>query len=117
MSGGTSNCGLVVSLERWKRRNQRRWATRRVPLAEFLREHFDYVVTVCDRASEACPVFPGAPERIHWSFNDPAAIVGSDTAKQRAFDAVATELVARIRLWLSLPAVSGRLQANPTRSG
>jgi protein-tyrosine-phosphatase len=79
------------------------------PLAKFLKQHFDYVVTVCDRAAETCPVFPGGPERIHWSFDDPAAVAGSDAMKQRAFDVVAEELVTRIRLWLSLPAVSRRL--------
>jgi arsenate reductase len=79
------------------------------PLAKFVGAHFDYVITVCDRAAETCPVLPGEPERIHWSFNDPAAVMGSDTARQRAFDAVATELVTRIRLWLSLPTVSGRV--------
>jgi protein-tyrosine-phosphatase len=79
------------------------------PLANFLGQRFDYVITVCDRAAESCPVFPGAPERIHWSCDDPAAVVGSDTIKQRAFDVVAGELVRRIRLWLSLPAVSRRL--------
>ena len=86
------------------------------PLANFLGQRFDYVITVCDRAAESCPVFPGGPERIHWSFDDPAAVVGSDTIKQRAFDVVAGELVRRIRLWLSLPAVRRRLNVHQPHS-
>lgn len=40
---------------------------------EFAGEQFDYVITVCDSAKESCPIFPGAGNRIHQSFQDPAA--------------------------------------------
>jgi protein-tyrosine-phosphatase len=40
-------------------------------LNRFVGEDFDFVITVCDRAAEHCPTFPGDPERIHWSFEDP----------------------------------------------
>jgi len=74
----------------------------------FLGERFDYVITVCDRAAEVCPVFPGDPQRIHWSFEDPAAIDG-ESAQRRAFAAAAHGIAARLRLWLSVPAVRRRL--------
>jgi arsenate reductase len=40
---------------------------------EFLGQSFDYVITVCDRAKESCPIFPGTHILLHWSFDDPAA--------------------------------------------
>lgn len=40
---------------------------------EFAGQQFDYVITVCDNAKEACPFFPGGGQRIHHSFEDPAA--------------------------------------------
>ena len=38
---------------------------------EFAGREFDVVMTVCDKAAASCPVFPGAGQRIHWSFDDP----------------------------------------------
>jgi protein-tyrosine-phosphatase len=74
-------------------------------LDPFLGQSFDYIITVCDRAAEICPTFPGDPQRIHWSFPDPAAVQGSEEERQRAFDNVARELLNRIRLWMALPAI------------
>jgi hypothetical protein len=54
------------------------------------------MITVCDRAAESCPVLPGDPERIHWSFEDPAAVTGTDADRQRAFDNTATQLLSSI---------------------
>jgi len=45
-------------------------------LDAFAGQSFDYVITVCDRANESCPIFPGAVERIHWSFDDPTGLDG-----------------------------------------
>jgi arsenate reductase len=78
------------------------------PLDQFLGRQFDYVITVCDRAAESCPVFPGDPERIHWGFEDPAAVREED-ARRRAFRDVATGLAGRIRIWTSLPEVRRRM--------
>jgi protein-tyrosine-phosphatase len=62
----------------------------------FLKEPFDYVITVCDHAAEACPVFPGHARRLHWSFEDPAA-VENENERRRAFANVAEGLAARIK--------------------
>src|ERR1039457_3858014 len=55
------------------------------PVDEFLGQSFDYVVTVCDNARDNCPVFPAGAQRIHWSFEDPAAAQGSETERLAAF--------------------------------
>ena len=52
---------------------------------EFAGQTFDYVVTVCDNARDACPVFPAGTERIHWSFEDPAAVAGTEEVRLAAF--------------------------------
>jgi arsenate reductase len=65
-------------------------------LSEFEGQAFDYVITVCDAAAEECPVFPGAPERIHWSFVDPAAVEGTDDEKLAAFRRTLREMQARL---------------------
>jgi arsenate reductase len=64
---------------------------------EFLAQPFDYVVTVCDRARESCPVFPGATNTLHWSLDDPAEVEGSDADKLDAFRATRDEIVARLQ--------------------
>jgi arsenate reductase len=65
-------------------------------VSEFEGQTFDYVITVCDAAAEECPVFPGAPERIHWSFVDPAAVEGTDQEKLAAFRRTVREMQARL---------------------
>ena len=67
---------------------------------EFDGESFDYVITVCDNAREACPVFPAGTERIHWGFDDPAAVEGGDDERLAAFRRVREEIAARLRAWL-----------------
>jgi arsenate reductase len=69
---------------------------------EYAGETFDYVITVCDSAAEECPVFPGAPERIHWSFVDPAAAEGTDEEKLAAFDRTVREMQMRLRTFVEL---------------
>jgi protein-tyrosine-phosphatase len=59
------------------------------------RERFDYVISLCDKAREACPEFPGRPGLVHWSLPDPAAGEGG-LAGYPAFERTAAELEARI---------------------
>jgi arsenate reductase len=67
---------------------------------KFLGQNFDYVVTVCDSAKDACPVFPGKTERLHWSFEDPAAVRDSDDDRLAAFRKIRDEIRARIGSFL-----------------
>ena len=64
---------------------------------------FDFVITVCDNAKEACPVLPGHPVHAHWGMEDPAEVEGSDAEKKRAFVAARSLLSRRIDLMLALP--------------
>jgi len=64
---------------------------------EFTGQHFDYVVTVCDNARDACPVFPGAVNRIHWSFEDPAAAQGSEEERVAEFRRIRNQIHECVR--------------------
>ncbi|MGQ9683324.1 MAG: arsenate reductase ArsC [Anaerolineae bacterium] len=63
--------------------------------------HFGYIITVCSRAEEQCPIFPGVSIRLHWPFDDPAAVEGTDEEKLAAFRRVRDEIEAKVRSWLS----------------
>lgn len=64
---------------------------------EFLGQEFDYVITVCDNANERCPVFPGKTDRIHWSFDDPAAATGEEEVILDTFRRVRDEIREKLR--------------------
>jgi arsenate reductase len=66
-------------------------------IAEFEGQPFDYAVTVCDEAREACPYFAGARQQLHWSFDDPSAATGSEAERLAVFRRVRDEIGARIR--------------------
>jgi len=113
-SAGTAPRAYVhpMALEVLEERHVATVGLRPKDVATFLGQEFDYVITVCDRALEQCPVFPGA-DMIHWSFSDPAE--ASASRQRRAFNDVFNGLSQRIRLLL---AVSDRTQArNHARNG
>ncbi len=65
-------------------------------LDRYLDEQFDEVITVCDTAAEACPVFPGAARRLHWSFEDPSKATGSEAEQLEVYRKVRDEIRSRI---------------------
>ncbi len=82
------------------------------------KEHWDFVITVCDRAKESCPIFPGQPVLAHWGMPDPAEVEGDDETKRTAFRNAFLLLNRRIELLLALPveklerrALESRVQA------
>ena len=65
-------------------------------LERYLGESFEYVITVCDDANEACPFFPGAKKRLHWSFEDPSRAEGPEDERLAIFRRVRDEIRERI---------------------
>ena len=63
---------------------------------ELAGQRFDYVITVCDRAKELCPIYPAATTLLHWSFDDPAAAQGTVEERREVFRRVRNEIAARI---------------------
>lgn len=59
---------------------------------EFASREFDYVLTVCDNARESCPIYPGHGIRLHHSFEDPAAVEGTEEERLAAFRRVRDEI-------------------------
>ncbi len=65
-------------------------------LDRYIREPFDMVITVCDTAAEACPIFPGAVQRRHWSFEDPSKATGSEAEQLAVYRRVRDQIRSRI---------------------
>jgi ArsR family transcriptional regulator, arsenate/arsenite/antimonite-responsive transcriptional repressor / arsenate reductase (thioredoxin) len=70
-------------------------------LSEMENEHFDYVITLCDRVREVCPEFPGRAVQVHWSVPDPAASTGGNQDTYPAFEGMVAELETRIGFLLA----------------
>jgi len=67
------------------------------------KEPWDFVITVCDKAREACPIFPGRPVMAHWGMPDPADVVGDEAARRAAFRDALLVIRRRVELMLALP--------------
>jgi arsenate reductase len=78
------------------------------PLAEFAGREFEFVITVCNRAREECPVFSGVPERLHWPFEDPATFVQDGEERLRAFRSLRDRIHARVMVFLGEGAYGSR---------
>ncbi len=70
---------------------------------EFEGQSFDYVVTVCDNARDNCPVFPAGTERIHWSFEDPASVQGTEEERLAAFRRIRDQIHDNVKAFLESP--------------
>jgi arsenate reductase len=77
-------------------------AARSKSVMEFIGQPFDYVITVCDRARQTCPVFPGNHNSMHWGLDDPAEVEGTDEQKLEAFRRTRTEVATRLRPFVEL---------------
>ena len=85
-------------------------------LGRYLNEPFDEVITVCDSAAEACPLFPGAVKMKHWSFPDPSKATGSDEEQLAVYRHVRDDIRARIESEL-LQEAGGVVTPAPGRDG
>jgi arsenate reductase (thioredoxin) len=75
-------------------------AQRSKPLSDYLgTAHFGFLITVCDRAAQNCPTFPGMGTRLHWPVDDPAAVHGGDQVRMEAFRRARDELRVKIDAW------------------
>ena len=76
-------------------------AHRSKSLLEYMgKEHFGYLITVCDRADKECPIFPGMGVRLHWPFEDPAKVYGSEEEKLAKFRQVRDLISSKVKDWL-----------------
>jgi arsenate reductase len=70
-------------------------------LKQFLgKMHFGIIITVCSNAEEKCPTFPGVSTRLHWPFDDPASVSGSQEEQLAKFREVRDQIEAKVKSWL-----------------
>jgi len=91
-------------------------AARSKSIERFMGEQFDYVITVCDRARETCPVFPGSENTLHWGLDNPAEVEGTDDERLAAYRRTRDELGVRLPPFVEL-ARAGAGRTRPRRSG
>ena len=70
---------------------------------QFKNEEFDFVITLCDKAKETCPCFPGKPVFAHWGFQDPVDFEGTEEEKREFFYKIPRHVETRINIFISLP--------------
>ena len=77
-------------------------AARSKVITTYLDQRFDYVITVCDRARETCPVFPGSTNTLHWGLDDPSDVQGTDEERIAAFRRTEQEIAGRLRPFIEI---------------
>ena len=76
-------------------------------VTEFMGQHWDCVITVCDRARQTCPIFPGEHESLHWGLDDPAAVEGTEEEKLAAFERTVMAVTVRLRPFVEVARRAG----------
>ncbi len=76
-------------------------------VAEFLGQNFQYLIRVCDKVREKCPVLPGAVWYLDWSFEDPATAAGAAAERLAVFRRVRDEIETRVREFIVEPPLRG----------
>jgi arsenate reductase len=74
-------------------------AHRSKSMNEFLDQRIETVITVCGHADQACPIYPGQVERLHWPFDDPAHATGTEEERMKMFRRVRDEIRAKFEAW------------------
>ena len=82
-------------------------AARSKPITEYLDQRFDYVITVCDRARQTCPVFPGSENTLHWGLDDPSEVEGTEEEKLAAFRQTQLDVSTRLRPFIEVALRAG----------
>jgi arsenate reductase len=67
---------------------------------QFIKQRFDYVITLCDEAAKSCPSFGGQGKRLHWPFEDPAAVIGTTEERLAVFRRIRDEIKKKIEQFL-----------------
>jgi arsenate reductase len=78
------------------------------PVGAFVGQRFDYVITLCDRARLACPVFPYGRDTLHWGMDDPSEADGTNAQRAAAFDRALTEVTGRIHRFIPVATAGAR---------
>jgi arsenate reductase len=94
----------------------REWA-RSKSVDEFLDQPFDYVITVCDDARTVCPVFPGVHETLHWGYEDPAKVEGTEAQRLAAFESTLTMMATRVAAFIELARREQRTRGEAAPAG
>jgi arsenate reductase len=105
-SAGSAPSGVVNPLAFWVLRDRYgidASGARSKSWDEFRDVAFDFVITACDHAREACPVWPGLPILAHWGSPDPAGFQGTESERKWKFVQVASQIARRIDLLCALP--------------